>query len=194
MARPLSAKARERILSSSRELLLDSGLAAFTVDEIAARSGVAKSTIYRHFDSANELLIATLEQLVIPFPVPDTGDLRSDLLALAATAVPIFADLNLRRLLLGVITMAAGDDELDRIHRAMMHERKGPLRAVIEAARSRGELPSALTFDVAFDFLEGPFTTRWLHDPQAVGQIDIETTVDRAIAAMTTQPRLRARD
>lgn len=194
MARPLSTEARERILTSSRELLLDSGLAAFTVDEIAARSGVAKTTIYRHFDSTNELLIATLDQLVVSFPVPDTGDLRSDLLELAATAVPIFSDLNLRRLLLGVISMAAGDDELDRIHRAMMHERKGPLRAVIEAARSRGELPSALTFDVAFDFLEGPFTTRWLHDPLALGQIDIEATVDRAIAAMTALPIVRTRD
>ncbi len=172
---------------SSRQLLLDSGLAAFTVDEIAARSGVAKSTIYRHFDSANELLIATLDQLVVPLPVPDTGCLRSDLLALATTAIPIFADPNLRRLLLGVITMAAGDPELDRIHRAMMHERKGPLRTVIEAARCRGELPSSLTFDVAFDFLEGPFTTRWLHDPDALAHIDIETTIDRTIAAMTVE-------
>ena len=167
--------------------MLDSGLAAFTVDEIAGRSGVAKSTIYRHFDSANELLVATLDQLVVPLPVPDTGALRSDLLELARTAIPIFADLNLRRLLLGVITMAAGDPELDRIHRALMHERKGPLRAVVDAARSRGELPTSLTFDVAFDFLEGPFTTRWLHEPDTLAHIDIETTVDRTIAAMSAQ-------
>lgn len=163
---------------------MEAGLDAFTVDDVAARSGVAKTTIYRHFESGNELLVATLDQMIVPFPVPDTGSLRSDLLAVARTVLPVFADPNLRRLLLGVVHAAAGDDELDRIHRAMIAERKCPLQVVLDAARSRGEIPADLDFEVAFDHVEGPFIARWLHHPELLSQMDLEDTVDRVIAAL----------
>ena len=184
VARPMSLKARERILTTSETLLIDAGLGSFTVDEVATLSGVAKSTIYRHFTSANELLIATLDQMIEPFPTPDTGTLREDLIAIAHTVLPSFGDPNLRRLLIGVIHAATTDDDLHRIHRAMIDERKCPLRAVLDAAMARGELPSSLPFEVAFDHLEGPFATRWLHHPETLSGLDIEDTIDRAIAAL----------
>ncbi len=176
--------ARQRILTASQSVLVDLGLGAFTMEVVATRSGVAKTTIYRHFEGVNELLVATLDQMIVPFPVPDTGSLREDLLEIAHTVLPVFAESNLRRLLLGIIHAAAGDDDLDRIHRAMMEERKGPIREVVEAAQRRGELPATLSLEVAFDHLEGPYMARWLHAPETLRTIDIEQTIDRSIAAM----------
>ena len=60
MGRPLSDEARERMLRAALEVVLEIGVPGFTIDEVARRSGVAKTTIYRHFDSRNDLLVGKL--------------------------------------------------------------------------------------------------------------------------------------
>lgn len=54
--------ARERIISTAYELFTHRGIRAVGVDEIIARSGVAKATFYRHFPSKNDLVLAVLER------------------------------------------------------------------------------------------------------------------------------------
>jgi AcrR family transcriptional regulator len=54
--------ARERILDTSYELFSRRGIQAVGVDEVIARAGVAKATLYRHFPSKDELVLAFLEQ------------------------------------------------------------------------------------------------------------------------------------
>lgn len=54
---PRIARSRRKVLASATEILVESGPRAVTVDAVAERSGVAKSTIYRHWDSRSELLV-----------------------------------------------------------------------------------------------------------------------------------------
>jgi AcrR family transcriptional regulator len=57
-----SPPARERILESAYELFSSRGIRDVGIDEVIERAGVAKATLYRHFPSKNELMLAFLEQ------------------------------------------------------------------------------------------------------------------------------------
>ena len=59
---PASADARERILSAAYELFSRNGIRAVGIDAIIERSGVARMTLYRHFASKDELVLAFLER------------------------------------------------------------------------------------------------------------------------------------
>jgi AcrR family transcriptional regulator len=53
--------ARERVLQTAYELFRDHGVQAVGIDRIVAEAGVAKTTLYHHFPSKDELVIATLK-------------------------------------------------------------------------------------------------------------------------------------
>jgi AcrR family transcriptional regulator len=59
---PVVAEARERILRTAYELFRHHGITAVGVDRIVAEAGVAKTTLYRHFRSKDELVLAVLER------------------------------------------------------------------------------------------------------------------------------------
>ena len=54
--------ARERILDSAYELFAKNGIQAVGIEAVLARSGVARQTLYRHFDSKQDLVLAFLER------------------------------------------------------------------------------------------------------------------------------------
>ena len=109
MVRSLSEAARTKMLAAATDLVLDRGVDRFSVDEVARRSGVAKTTIYRHFASAKELLVAALDRAMAAPPTPDTGSLRPDLLEYLASVRPGFADVPLRNLFFEIYTASARD-------------------------------------------------------------------------------------
>jgi len=61
MARPRSEEARRKVLGAASDLMAARGVASLTIDEVAARSGVAKTTIYRHWQERTSLIIDAVE-------------------------------------------------------------------------------------------------------------------------------------
>ncbi len=61
------------MLQHTLAIVVEVGVHGFTIDELARRSGVAKTTIYRHFPTRNELLIAALDGNITIPETPDTG-------------------------------------------------------------------------------------------------------------------------
>jgi len=59
---PLAVPARERILATAYRLFTRRGIRAVGTDEVIAQSGVAKATLYRHFPSKNDLVLAVLQR------------------------------------------------------------------------------------------------------------------------------------
>src|SRR5450759_3563268 len=74
-------RSRDRVLTTTFELLGESGVGGFTVDEVARRSGVAKTTIYRHWPSREALVIDACSRISDEQEVPDTGSLEGDVSA-----------------------------------------------------------------------------------------------------------------
>lgn len=186
MPRPLSTDARAKILAAAGELLLERGVQAFTVDEVARRSGVAKTTIYRHFDSGEQLIVSGLDAMVAPFPTPNTGSLRGDLEAYCAITSELTSDPGLRRLLLDLLAAAADNPELAKIKRAMLEERHDPLRTIVQLAIARGEVSSDLDPELAAELVEAPFLSDLvIHAVESPCEARTMAMIDFVVAGLT---------
>ena len=156
------------MLEAAGELLLEGGIPAFNIEAIVERSGVARSTIYRHWESRRELLVATFEYLLpIPADADAHGPLRERLASLAeayserlrkapwASAIPMLLD------------AAARDPELAGVRERLVEENRGPTRRTLELAIEQGELPPDTDVDEAISQIAGPMVFRHLitHEP-----------------------------
>ena len=79
---PASRRSKEAVLDAAGELLGEEGARRVHVDAVARRSGVARTTIYRHWPEPSALLFDAFRYGVEPTPVPDTGSVRDDLVEL----------------------------------------------------------------------------------------------------------------
>ncbi|MEQ7124473.1 TetR/AcrR family transcriptional regulator C-terminal ligand-binding domain-containing protein [Actinopolymorpha sp. B11F2] len=83
-----SAQVRERVFAAVREALEQGETAALSIDELARRSGIHRTTIYRRWLSTEGLIADLLIALTpVETPLPDTGDLRRDLARVARRVV-----------------------------------------------------------------------------------------------------------
>jgi AcrR family transcriptional regulator len=183
MARSLSTEAREGALEAARELLAEHGIDGFSVEEVVRRSGVAKSTIYRHWADRSELMVAALKSFMPRLPTPNTGSLRDDLVACMSDLCELAAEARLRVLFLDLLTARATDPELARVLDRMEEEHDRPVRTVLELARARGEVAADLDLDLALDVAQGPMFSRLLVRDRPMGRDDIERVADLLTAA-----------
>jgi AcrR family transcriptional regulator len=185
MARTLSEQAGERMLAAATDVVVEVGLARFSVDEVARRSGVAKTTIYRHFPNPKAMLVAALERVLVPPPIPDTGSLRGDIVAYLESVQPLFGDTTIRSLYFEIFVAGWRDPELAALQQAMMRARTGPTMAIYEHARERGELAPEIDYPTLVETVQGPFIVRALGRPADVYRADLEELADRMLLVLS---------
>lgn len=178
MARPRSEAARQKVLDAALELIAVSGVASFTVDAVSARSGVAKTTIYRHWDSGNALLIETMKCAIAPMPTPNTGALRTDLTQLVKSAMEMLSQPALLGTMLEIMARVQSDPELQALHAALEHERVMPLKTVLLLAQARGEISPDADLELMVDMVGGPVMSRRLFKAIEFSNEEIEELVD----------------
>ncbi|MBE7209580.1 MAG: helix-turn-helix transcriptional regulator, partial [Gluconacetobacter diazotrophicus] len=69
-------RSKERVLRETYRMLFEAGLGGVSVDEVSRRSGVAKTTIYRHWPTRSALVLDACSKMGTPEPPPDTGTLE----------------------------------------------------------------------------------------------------------------------
>src|SRR5450755_3354969 len=69
--RPRDERIGERILTATRQLLVDRGLQAMSLDAVAERAGVSRSTIYRRWASSDELVLDAIDDALGQLPGPE---------------------------------------------------------------------------------------------------------------------------
>ena len=152
--RPRSEEAHRAILAAVVELLSEHGLGGLTIEAVASRAGVGKTTIYRRWDTKNELVLEAMEQLRPPGPPPDTGSLLGDLDALVAIQRQRLEASQLPRVIPRVLGESLEDPDL---HAQIVERAVGPIRGVLEEivrrGIDRGELRRDLDVDTMVDVL-----------------------------------------
>jgi AcrR family transcriptional regulator len=152
--RPRSEEAHRAILAAVIELLPEHGLKGLTIEAVAARAGVGKTTIYRRWRTKNELVLEAIEQLRPPGPPPDTGSLIGDLDALVALQRERLEASQLPRIMPRVLGEALDEPEL---HAQVVERAVNPIRQVLEVivrrAVDRGELREDLDVATMVDVL-----------------------------------------
>jgi AcrR family transcriptional regulator len=174
-------RARREVLDATVSLIAEVGVERLAIDEVAARSGVAKSTIYRHWPSRQFLVIEAVHGCMAPAVTPNTGDLRADLITCYQGMIRTGLEGQMGQIMASVLDAAQRDPDLDRLLRRYLHERRNPVRTVLQLAQARGELPSDLDIEVITTVLHGPFVYRKLVERQPVSRSFVTTVVDTVL-------------
>ena len=160
--RPRREGADEEILTAARDLLRERKYRDFSVDEIAARTGVAKTTIYRRWPSKGALVAATVEPLAAAdLEETDTGSLKSDLTILLRRFCETLSG-ELGPVVAALIGEAQTDSELQQILRKVLTPRRKLFHDALDRAVKRGELAANTNHELFVDMLRGPVWTRLL--------------------------------
>ncbi len=164
MARPRSEEAREAALAATVDLVLSYGVEGVTFEEVAARSGVAKTTLYRHFGTKQAMVAAAAGSCFVEIATPDTGDLADDLRTIFDRFKDVEEDRRLPDIMPALLTASGSDPELHALVASMHEERRRPIRTVLQLAQLRGEISRDLDLDIALSLLIGPFVLRRMVD------------------------------
>jgi AcrR family transcriptional regulator len=173
--------AEQAILLAAGELLAAGDGALITVAAIAERAGVGKQTIYRWWPSKSAVLLdAMIHRADAIAPVPDSGDLQTDLrLFLRSTFAAAPGN---RSLLLGVLREALGDvATMDRLA-AFTAARRNALAQILGRARTRGQIG----FEGLDTVVDQAYGLLWYRMIFAHQPLD-EHAADEVAAALVTQ-------
>jgi AcrR family transcriptional regulator len=184
--RPLSEDTERAILQATSELLAERGLAAMTIEEVAARARVGKASIYRRWPTKGTLAFdAFVTDFLERQPVPDTGSLRDDLLGLLRSWVRAVRQSTTGRTLKGLIGEVQRDPELaDAWRDRFVAPLRRRLHAVLQRSIERGELVPDANTGLLLDLLFGPAYHRLLHGHLPLNDAFIEDVVAAVMAAV----------
>ena len=185
--RPRSEKAHEAILDAAAELLLARGLGAVSMDAVAERASVSKATIYRWWPTKETLALDALyhEWDTARPSLPDTGSLRSDLLALVRPWIRVVRKRPYARVVAALVEETHTDPEFAKLyHERFVNPRRDPARAILRRAIERHQIRADTDIEVALDLLYGALFHRLLHAHAPLSDSFVEDVVDATLAAL----------
>ncbi|GAB3118900.1 TetR/AcrR family transcriptional regulator [Streptomyces calidiresistens] len=180
---PRVSRSRARIIEVTLDLLATRGVAGTSVDSIAERSGVAKTTIYRHWSTKGEVILAAIDTCIDTPAAPDLGSLRADLRALIGGLCEALAHSRWAALLPSLLDAALRDPEFAEVHQRFAATRTEPVRRALERGIERGELPADTDPGELVDLLSGAVFYRRLLAGESVDRAYGERIVERVLRA-----------
>lgn len=175
------------------------------MEGIAERAGVGKATIYRRWDSLEEVLAAAVERVVSNIGIPDTGNIHSDLLALMHQAVDLYGGCmgrteaaedgkGMGRIMPGLVAAMARHPEVaSAVRKGFLADRRQALGRVVDRGIDRGELRTDTDRELALDFLGGPLFYRLLITGGPIDEELARGTVDVLLDGIGASVRDRGR-
>ncbi|SRR6266567_1727401 len=192
--RPRSVEAQQAILDATIKLLAEQGFDGMSIEEVAARAGVGKTTIYRWWDSKEALALEALQRLYVKAPIADTGNLRQNIIAILEGFTrhmeqdePLLDSLRFK--LLG--DFKTHPELFQMFFSLILEPRLQQFSQMIEHAQARGELRKDFDPLLIFGILGGPFFCRMLLTNKGVprSQNWPEQVVDAVLYGIATPMR-----
>ena len=181
--RPPAAGTADRVLTAALELLVREGYAGLTLNVLAARAGVAKTTILRRWGSKAAVAAAAVERLALhSVDLPESGTLRGDLKTLQERAVAVFTEGD-GRFVPRLIRESGHHPEIADLLHTVIHTRRLAYHRILGRAIARHELDPEVDQDVIIDVLMGPIWTRLLITRDPITDALIDEIVDVVIRA-----------
>lgn len=156
MARPRSAEARSRVLAAASELMASRGVSSLTIDEVATRSGVAKTTIYRHWPERTSLIVDAVNAQLEHVGTPDTGSLRGDIMAFFTGMIRTDLSGHVGDIMPCLIEAAGRDEEMANLLERIGSPRRRVIETLLERAIARGEVEQKTELDALVGVIVGP--------------------------------------
>jgi AcrR family transcriptional regulator len=161
--RPRSAEADTAILEATRALLAERGWADLTIAEVAARAGVAKTTLYRRWPGKADLVVDAMAELFSHLEVVDRGSMLEDALATVAQYVELLQLPETQAALLALASEADRDPSLRvKVRGQVIDPQRRLVYEAWERAYARGEVEGETDIDLIFDMICGTLVHRIL--------------------------------
>lgn len=181
-----SARIRAAALAATLAELADRGYTALSLEGVAQRAGVHKTTLYRRWGSREELVLeAMLERAGEHISVPDTGSLREDLSELARTAAANAASPEVAAMARAVAAGAPHDSRLATANHRFWAARLALDGGIVERAITRGDVPPETDPRTVIEAVLGPIHLRLLLTGEPVDHAFLEGIVDLVINGVT---------
>jgi AcrR family transcriptional regulator len=178
-----SSRVRTAAISAALAELAENGYAGLSLERIARRAGVNKTSLYRRWGTREQLVLeAMLERAGEHVSVPDTGSLRDDLLALAGSAAANASTPEVAAMARAVAAESPRDGRLAAASKRFWAERLALDGVIVERAIERGEVRRGIEPSEVIEAVIGPIHLRLLltHEPVDAGFIEriVDTVVD----------------
>lgn len=158
-----AARVRTAVLRAAAELLTEVGYDRMTFEEVAARAGVHKTTVYRRWPTKAALTAdAAALHSADAVPIPDTGTVVEDLKLLVREVVANIGTEGGARRSRSIAAAAATSDELASAMHGFWAQRLALSAEVVERAVERGELPASTDANLIIETVIGPLWVRLL--------------------------------
>jgi AcrR family transcriptional regulator len=171
VGRPRSAEADAAIMDATRATLVEVGWAKLTMGHVAARAGVAKTTLYRRWANKGELVVHAVADLFDELELPDRGSLRADVEGVVLSFAKMLERPETNASLMAVVAESTHDPVLrEHIRESIVERQKRVVFQGRERAQARGELPrdpdspadTGQLVDLIFDVIAGAVVHRTL--------------------------------
>ncbi len=177
-------KVRRAVLAATLSELAENGYAALTVDNVARRSGVHKTTIYRRWKDRDSLVADAVTDLAAArVPFPDTGDIDADLRELARSLVRFLNSPAGKGVLVATLSDAARIPEIADAKRLFFQDRFRRAEPVVAGAIARGQLPPGTDPAELVRTVIAPIYLRLLVTAEPVDQTTADNAAQAALAA-----------
>jgi AcrR family transcriptional regulator len=188
---PRVERSRRVILEAVLEELGVVGYGALTIEAVAARAGVGKSTIYRHWPGKLALVEDAFRTLKAQVLVPEAGTLRERVIAILEQVAGLVQQSTYSACMPALIEAAERDPQVREFHCRFSAERRAVLIDVLRAAIDAKELPADTDPELLADALVGPIMIRRLLLFQPFDQEHVPALVDQVLPAEAGATRSR---
>jgi AcrR family transcriptional regulator len=163
------------------ETLAERGFAGLTVDSICSRAGVPRSTFYRRWASAQQILLDAFDERTRAEALPDTGSIVDDLAIYVTEFIDVLRDPVYAACYYYIFAETRLNADFRAEVRAGFGDRRGRNRGLIERAVERGELKPILRADLILDSLMG-LAMIWAGSPTPPSDAELRLVVGRLIS------------
>ena len=154
--RPRNPETDQRIIAAAAELMLHRGFDKMTVDDVAAKAGVGKATVYRRWPSKEDLAVAAMAEIyATEIPDADTGSLRTDLKESLTMALTFVNSPQGQAYIRTSMAEAVRDERIAGLYRASTERVEQNAAKMYQRAIDRGEVRPDVNIDVVVQWVGG---------------------------------------
>jgi AcrR family transcriptional regulator len=177
-------RSRDKVLRETYRILSEQGFSGASIDAIAKQSGVAKTTIYRHWPSRADLLLDACAKMGSKIEPPDTGKLKEDLTILLTHLARELKSARWSSILPSIVDAAERDPEVATVYKKLHGDLMAPYRTVLIRAQERGEFSKEIRVsDILAMTVGALFYRRW-YSREPITEKLVGLTLNLALASL----------
>lgn len=179
-----SARTRAAVLTATLAELAEHSYGQVSIESIAERAGVHKTTIYRRWGGKEELVADAFQGAAAErIAVVDTGNIDHDLQALARSVLATLASREGAAVVHAIVSGALESPKVAKVLKGFWAHRLPRIAPLVRAAIDRGELPKGTDSDELLKYLSAPLFQRLLVTIEPLTTADAERSAAAALAA-----------